>query len=124
VQSIIPVPQVMIAKPATLTSLRQAAVLLQADALLIVKPISYSDWRFQWFEADTAKGITSLEVLLLDTRTGVVPYTAVVTETAEISQIGSDYSQMELLSRAKKSSETKALSQVAPAVQKFLSKTL
>ncbi len=124
VQSVIPVPQVMIAKPATLTSLRQAAALLQADALLIIKPVSYSDFKFQWFEDDKAKGITSLEVLLLDTRTSVVPYTSIVTETAELAKDKSDYSQYELLSRAKKASEAKALMQVAPALQKFMSKTI
>ena len=124
VQSVIPVPQVMIAKPATLTSLRQAAALLQADALLIIKPVSYSDFKFQWFEDDKAKGITSLEVLLLDTRTSVVPYTSIVTETAEIAKDKSDYSQYELLGRAKKASEAKALMQVAPALQKFMSKTI
>lgn len=123
VQSIIPLPQVMIAKPATLISLRQAAVLLQADALLVIKPVSYSDWKFQWFENDTAKGITSLEVLLLDTRTSVVPYTSIVTETVEIKKDNTDYSNHELMNRAKKASEMKALLQVASAVKKFMSST-
>lgn len=125
VQSIIPVPQMMIAKPVTLASLRQTAVLLQADALLIIKPISYSDWKFNWFiDKDTAKGITSLEVVLLDTRTSVVPYTSVVTETVEIKTDSGNYSNYEWLTRAKKASETKALLQVAPAVEKFMSKVL
>ncbi len=124
VQSIIPVPQVMIAKPTTLSSLRQAAVLLQADALLIIKPMSYSDWKFQWFENDKAKGTTSLEVLLLDTRTSVVPYTSIVTETSEILKDKADYDNHELMDRAKKASENKALLQVAPAVQKFMTKAM
>ena len=120
VQSVTPMPQVMIARPATLASLRQAAVLLQADALLIIKPASYADWKMQFFEADKAKSITSLEVLLLDTRTSVVPFTTVVTETVEISKEGEDYNNYELIRRAKHASETKALLQVVPAVQKFL----
>lgn len=125
VQSITPVPQVMLAKPVTITTLRQAAVLLQADALLIIKPVSYGDSKFQWFEKDKAKGITSLEVLLLDTRTSVVPFTQVVTETAEIAKDkDNDYSNYELISRAKKASEAKALLQVPSAIQKFISKTM
>ncbi len=122
VQSIIPVPQVMLASPVTLIGLRQAAALLQADALLIIKPVSYGDWKFKWLEANKAKGITSLEILLLDTRTSVVPFTSLVTETAEISKDSSEYTNDELTSRAKKASEVKALLQVAPAVQKFFSK--
>lgn len=124
IRSIIPVPQVMLAKPVTLNSLRIAAVLLQADALLIIKPMSMGDWRFEWFEKDKAKGTTSLEVLLLDTRTSVVPYTSVITETAEVTKVSEDYSNYELMNRAKKSSESKALLQVPSAVQKFITKTM
>lgn len=114
----------MLGSPINLTNLRQAAVLLQADALLIIRPISYGDWKFQWFEEDKAKGITSLEVLLLDTRTSVVPFTIVITETAEVAKDKSEYSNYELMSRDKKASELKALLQVAPAVQKFISKVM
>lgn len=124
VQSIIPVPQVMLSKPVTLIGLRQAAALLQADALLIIKPVSYGDWKFQLFEDNKAKGITSLELLLMDTRTSVVPYTSVITETAEVSKDRGEYSDYELTARAKKESETKALMQVPSAIQKFISKAM
>lgn len=124
VQSIIPVPQVMVARPVTLTSLRQAAVLLQADALLIIKPTSYSDWRFEFFNKDTAKSVTSLEVLLLDTRTSVVPFTSLVSETTELKAEGSDYSKQELMARAQKASESKALMNIPQEVQKFISKAM
>lgn len=124
VQSIIPMPQVMIAKPVTLVSLRQAAALLQADALVIIKPVSYGDWKFEAFEASKGKGVTSIEVLLLDTRTSVVPFTLLITETAEVAKEASDYSQFELTARAKKASEAKALLQVAPAIQKFMTKVM
>jgi len=120
IQSLIPVPQVILSKPVTISGLRKAAVLLQADALLVIKPVSYVDWKFQWFEKDTAKGMTSLEVLLLDSRTSVVPYTSMITETVEVPAKKSDYNQYELMNRAKKASETKAMLQIAPAVQKFL----
>lgn len=124
VQSIIPVPQVMLSKPVTLIGLRQAAALLQADALLIIKPVSYGDWKFRLFDENKAKGITSLEILLMDTRTSVVPFTSLVTETAEIAKDGNDYNDYELTARAKKESESKALMQVAPAVQKFITKAM
>lgn len=124
VQSIIPLPQVMLAKPVTLTSLRQAAVLLQADALLIIKPISMSDWKHQWFDATKAKAQTSLELLLLDTRTSVVPYTSLISSEVEVSKNDSDYDTQELLMRAKRESEKKAFLQIPTALQKFISTAL
>ncbi|WP_413560804.1 hypothetical protein [Bdellovibrio sp. HCB209] len=124
VRSVVPVPQVVVATPVTLSGLRQTSALLQADALLIIKPVSYSDWKFKWFAEDKAKAITSLEVLLLDTRTGVIPYTAIVTETAEIEDSKEDYSKSELTARAQKASENKALMQIGPGVKQFIAEVL
>lgn len=124
VQSIIPMPQLMIPKPITLAGLRQAAVLLQADALLIIKPTSYGDYKFRMHEPNKAKAITSLEIILLDTRTSVVPYTSLITESAEILKDQGEYSNYELTERAKKMSEAKALTQVPASVLKFLSKAM
>lgn len=124
VQSIIPVPQVMVANPITLTSLRNAAVLLQADVLVIIKPASSVDVKHQWLENNKAKGVSSLEVLLLDTRTSVVPYTTLITETAEVSRESTDFNDYQYVKRAKKESELKALLKIPNSVQKFIIKTM
>ena len=122
VQSIIPVPQLLISKKITIESLRHAAVLLQADALLVIKPISSSDWKFRWFDTKLVRGRTSLEVLLLDTRTSVIPFTGLVTETAVRERDNSDYGLADLLDMVAKESEAKALTKIAPAVKIFLEK--
>lgn len=120
VQTIIPVPQVLINDPVTIEGLRRSAVLLQADMLLIVMPYSYGNWKFKWFEQNRARGTTSLEVLLLDIRTGVIPFTSIITETVEIKKDSKEYDNNELVSRARVSSEKKALIQVATQVEHFL----
>ena len=124
VQTIIPVPQILIGRPVTLTSLRQAAIMLQADALLIVRPVSYGDWKMRLFEDNKAKGISTLEVLLLDTRTSVVPFTELVTESVELTKDKADYTDYEMVNRAKKASENKALLKIAPELQRFFSKAI
>ncbi|MCC7404152.1 MAG: hypothetical protein IT288_07110 [Bdellovibrionales bacterium] len=78
----------------------------------------------QFFENDKAKGVTSLEVLLLDTRTSVVPFTSLITEVAEVTKENGDYSTHELMSRAKKASEAKALLQIPSALHQFFAKVL
>lgn len=124
VQTLIPVPQVMLAKPVTLAGLRQAAVLLQADALLIVKPMTYADYKVRLFDENKAKSVTSLEVLLLDTRTSVVPFTSVITESAEVVKNKADYGDYEMMTRSRLASEAKALLKVAPAMEKFITKAM
>lgn len=124
VRSIIPVPQVLLPRPVTLAGLRQAAVMLQADALLIIKTMIYGDYQVRLFDDNKAKGITSLEVLLLDTRTSVVPFTSVITESAEVIKTKSDYGDQEMLTRARRASEARAMLQVAPAVASFVTRAL
>lgn len=120
VQTIIPMPQVLVNYPISISGLRHSAVLLQADMLLIVMPSSYGNWKFRWFDNNKAKATTSLEVLLMDIRTGVIPYTSIITETIEVTKINKDEDNNELVTRAKISSEKNALIQVANQVQAFL----
>lgn len=124
VQSLILVPQIMISHPITLQSLRQAAALLQADALVVIRPLTYSLGKASLFSDNMAKSTTSIEVLVLDTRTNVVPYTSLITEDAEITETSNDYSQMDLLGRAMRVSEKKAMLQVPAAIDKFMSGVL
>ncbi|AYF43759.1 hypothetical protein BALOs_0749 [Halobacteriovorax sp. BALOs_7] len=119
-QSIIPMPQLLIESPISLSNLRRSAVLLQADLLVVIAPRSVVDWDFNFFEDNTAKATTSLEVILLDIRTGVVPFTSIITETVELKKINNDYSNEEMLERARIESEKKALFQVSGQVAGFL----
>jgi hypothetical protein len=118
--SVIPVPQAMLSKPVTLANIRKSAALLQADAVVVVRPVSISDSKYRVFEKDTSKATTTIEVLLLDTRTSAVPFTSVITETAELPNIAADYNQYEMQLRAQTESEKRALLQVPEAIEKFI----
>lgn len=120
VQNIIVAPQIMIKKPYSLSSIRQSAGLLRADLVLIIHPLQYGDWKFGMFSRE-AKATTTLEILLLDTRTATVPFTSLISETKEID-INGDYSNKELVERAKKLSEEKALMQIPLLVKNYIEK--
>lgn len=120
-QSIIPVPQLLIEAPINLSSLRRSAVLLQADLLVVIAPRSIADWEYNFFDENTAKATTSLEIIVLDIRTGVVPFTSIITESVELKKVNNDYSNEEMIERARSESEKKALFQVSEQVAGFLS---
>lgn len=120
VVSVIPVPHAMLQKPLTLSTIRKSAALLQADAVVVVRPMSVTDSRYRLFEKDTSKATTTLEILLLDTRTSAVPFTSFITETAELPKSESDYNQYEVQRRAQNESEKRALLQVPGTIQKFI----
>lgn len=120
VRTLIPMPQIMIPAPITLQKLRTSAVLLQADILIVIKPTNFKNWKFKFFENNRAKAVTTLEVLALDTRTGIIPFTSIITEQAEIEK-SNDFDDYELMKRAEMLSERKALIQVVAQIKEFFS---
>jgi hypothetical protein len=118
--SVIPTPELLLSKNPSISSLRQTAAYLQADAILVIKPMVRSDWKFMVFEKNKAIATSTLEVVLIDTRTGAVPYTTLVTEKASAVKSDQDFSEYEFELRAKKESETKAMLQVPQDVKTFL----
>lgn len=61
-----------------------------------------------------------LEVVLIDTRTGAVPYTTLVTESVSIAKSDQDFSESDFQLRSKKDSESKAMLKVPEDLKKFL----
>jgi hypothetical protein len=120
VVAVTPLPQLLLGEKISLKSLRQSAALLQADALVVIKPISRADWRFQFFSATEAKATSFTEILLLDTRTSVVPFTSLISESVEIEEGGDDFSKGELLERARMKSEALAQKKIPEQIATYL----
>jgi len=124
VQAVMPVPDILVNHPVTLEGLRSTAALMRADLLLIVSPKNSVDWQLNIFEENKAKAYTNLDVLLLDTRTGAVPFTFIASEMAEIPKKNNDYSNQEMMQRAMLESEKKAYTSLLPPVQDFINTVL
>jgi hypothetical protein len=120
VGAVIPTPELLLSKNPTLASLRQTGAYLQADAVLVVKPLVRSDWKFMAFEKNKATATTTLEVILIDTRTGAVPYTTIVTESVSVAKSDQDFSETDYQLRTKKDSEAKAMLKVPEDLKIFL----
>jgi hypothetical protein len=122
IKAVIPVPSALVSMPPKITSMRLSAVLLQADMLLVIQPRSDLDWKFRMFEANKAKAQTTVQAFLLDTRTSVIPYTALISKTAEVSKEGKDYSEYDAMKRAKLESEKLVLKELAAGLSAFVGK--
>lgn len=64
----------------TLPYLRQAAARCQADLLLVYRTSTRTYAKYRWFAADQTKAYCTVEAVLLDTRTGLLPFSTVVNE--------------------------------------------
>lgn len=120
VKRVIPVPETLVGAKVTYQSLRTAAVLVQADMVLVLKSASITDSRYRMFEKNQAKALVVLEAFAMDTRSGVVPFSGIYSDTAEVSEQKDDYGLYEARLRAQLAGETKIFTKLTADFGQFL----
>lgn len=102
-------PSLMTPTRASIPLLREAAVRMQADLLLIFRVGSDTYSQYRAFSKDRVKAYSTCELVLLDIRTGLVPFTRVVSrERLEVKQ-ATDLDLSETMRRAEQASAMDAL---------------
>jgi hypothetical protein len=120
IEEVTPLPTLMIPKQMSIPVLREAAVRMQSDLLLIYRVTSdtYSEYRV--FTKDRVKAYSTCEVVLLDVRTGLVPFTRVVSREQEELKQPTDLDLSQTMRRAEQASTIKALKAVADDMVAFI----
>jgi hypothetical protein len=113
-------PSLVTPQQMTLPYLRQAAARFQADMLLIYRTSSRTYDRQHVFAPDETKAYCTVEAVLLDTRTGIVPFSTVVTENFFAKQSGKDMDFSETVAKAQQQAIAKAWQTTAKQTVDFL----
>lgn len=121
VREVVPIPSIMISEAMTLPLMREAAVRLQADLLLIYGIRNELFRKSRFLEKDEVKAYATCELLLLDARTGVIPFTTVLTEKYQTSPDPNDFGWAETQQRARSEATLRVLDKAGQAVAEFLS---
>lgn len=100
VKKVILVPSIMTNNAPNITQLRETAVRLQADLLFIFNLNSDIYYKYKAFQRNEAKAFATCEALLMDTRTGVIPHSSVITSEKTVTKSSSDLSNDETRKRA------------------------
>lgn len=100
VQKVLFLPTMVTGLHPNIHQLRESAVRVQADMLLIYSLHSDLFQKYRSFKKDEARAFATCEVVLLDTRTGIIPHTNVVTKSAESTQERGDFTPEEHKRRA------------------------
>jgi hypothetical protein len=100
--------------------LREAAARYQADLLMVYRTYCRSFERYRLFAADQSRAFCGVEAVLLDTRTGLVPFTSVVLKSFEAIENDSDLNFDETMLKAQLQATTDALSEVSSEIVTFL----
>ncbi|MDN5199734.1 hypothetical protein QQ008_00130 [Fulvivirgaceae bacterium BMA10] len=113
-------PSIMTHTNPNLTNLRESAVRLQADLLLIISISSNIYHKFKLFKKDQAKAFATVETVLLDVRTGVVPFSNIVTKEKLTMKHPSDLDISETRKRAENEATMDALRKSGKDLVAFL----
>jgi hypothetical protein len=73
-------PSIVVPEKRTVPYLREAAARYQADLLLIYRADCKTFEKYRVFTANESKAYCTVESVLLDTRSGIIPFTSVTTK--------------------------------------------
>ena len=113
-------PTLVTPQQMTLPYLRQAAARFQADLLLIYRTSSRTYDKPGFFSPDQTKAYCTVEAVLLDTRTGIVPFSTVVTEDFFAKRTSNDSDFSETIAKAQQQAISKAWLALAQQTVDFL----
>ena len=113
-------PSLVMPPVITVPHVRQAAGRLQADLVLIYRTSTSNYEQHKWFRAKRTKAYSTVEAVLLDTRTGVIPFSTVVNERFAAAKSKSDYGFDETIARAEQQAISRAWQRVADETVAFL----
>lgn len=116
-------PSLVTPKEMTLPYLRQAAARFQADLLLVYRTNSSNYQRYKFFSDDETKAYCTVEAVLLDTRSGIIPFSTVITEDFSAKKTKGDYDFNETIAKASQQAIGKAWLRLADEVKGYLGKT-
>ncbi|MCZ6880362.1 MAG: hypothetical protein O7F13_04450 [Gammaproteobacteria bacterium] len=116
-------PSILIPEKRTVPYIREAAARYQADLVLVFRSACRSFQKYRFFRADKVRAYCSVEAVLLDVRSGLVPFVAVVTRNYNTEKSESDLNLRETILRSQLSAIADALEEVSSAIVGFLAKS-
>jgi hypothetical protein len=113
-------PSMLVPDKRTVPFLREAAARYQADLLLAYRSDCRSFEKYRVIRPNETKLYCTLEAVLLDVRSGIVPFTVVSSNESSGYQNNADTNFRETIAKAEMEAVTKCLGDVAKSINKFL----
>lgn len=113
-------PVLLVPSNRSVAHYREAAARTQSDLLLIYQASCRTYEKFRFFRPSESKAFCTVEALLLDVRTGIVPFTNTVTKELLIIESKDDFNIYETRRRSELNAIREALGQAATLVASYL----
>ncbi len=115
------VPSLMLSAQPNITQLREAAVRLQCDILLVFSATSDIYNKYRAFKKDETKAYATTEAFVMDIRTGLIPFSTLITKDFLTKKLSSEEYE-ETRRRAQSEAVLKTLAELGERVNAFLRK--
>lgn len=120
VEDVLFLPSIVTGSRPNIFQLRESAVRLQADVLLVFTLHSDLFRKVRAFKKDEARAFATCEVVLMDVRTGIIPHTNMLTRSAQSVKERADFSQEEHQRRALSQASVETLLEAGLQASRFL----
>jgi hypothetical protein len=113
-------PSMLIPKQPSVSMIRQAGVRLQANLVLVYRITSDVYYDYLLFTQDEIKAYSTCEVVVFDTRTGIIPFTTVVTRDILRKRLSSEVAREEAIKRVQKEASLLVMNTIGEELAVFL----
>ena len=113
-------PSMLVPPSHSIPHLRQAAARCQADLVLLYRTSHYTYEKQRAFAADQVRAYCVVESVLLDVRTGVIPFTSTAVRDYTAEKTGKDINFAETVQLAQINAQAEALKKISTETVAFL----
>lgn len=113
-------PAMLVPQKRTIPYLREAAARYQADLLLAYRSNCYTFEKYKFIDPNETKAYCSVEVVLLDVRTGIVPFTTISSNEFSTRKSNMDTNFSETIKKAELQAISKSLTESARQLVSFV----
>jgi hypothetical protein len=122
VTSISIIPDLLISSSPSFTNIREAAVRMQADAVVVYSITSDIYSRYKLFSRTDIKAFATTQLIVLDVRTGLIPFSAIVTKDALSQKKKEELDDAEATSRVLNEAVLLTINDIGQNITEFLNK--
>jgi hypothetical protein len=121
VDEVASIPAVLTPKEPSLPLIRETAVRLQADMIMVLKLSTDVYEKYRFLQSSQAKAFCTCEGFLLDVRTGLIPFSQIITREFLATEDKADANFTETMVRAQKEAALLALAALGQDAVAFFS---
>jgi len=113
-------PALLIPSKRSVAAYREAAARFQADLLVVYQTACRTYEKSRVFSANSAKAYCNVEAVVLDVRTGLVPYATSATREIAVNQGANDINAYEMLRKSELGAIADALGKIGADIAAYL----